>query len=88
MWSNKPEEEIENVKKELEGTDVEKIKEATEKLTQSFYEISEKLYKQANPNQTAEGVDPNTTEASNQDQADNANVYDADYKVEEDGENK
>ncbi|MCI9015681.1 MAG: molecular chaperone DnaK [Clostridia bacterium] len=84
----KVEAEIENVKKELEGTDVEKIKEATEKLTQSFYEISEKLYKQANPNQTAEGVDPNTTEASNQDQADNANVYDADYKVEEDGENK
>ena len=46
----KVETEIDNVKKALEGTDVDKIKEATEKLTQAFYEVSEKLYKQANPN--------------------------------------
>ena len=86
----KVETEIDNVKKALEGTDVDKIKEATEKLTQAFYEVSEKLYKQANPNAGAQGVDPNQTaqdaEASNA--SDNGNVYDADYKVEEDGENK
>ena len=85
----KVETEIDNVKKALEGTDVDKIKEATEKLTQAFYEVSEKLYKQANPNAGAQGADPNQTaqdaEASNA--SDNGNVYDADYKVEEDGEN-
>ena len=45
--------EIENVKKALEGSDVEKIKEATEKLKQVFYSMSEKLYSQANPNGAA-----------------------------------
>ena len=78
----KVETEIENVKKALEGTDVDKIKEATEKLTHAFYEVSEKLYKQANPNA---GVDPNQAGAET---ANDGNVYDADYKVEEDGENK
>ena len=42
----KAETEIENVKKALEGTDVEAIKSATEKLTTIFYSISEKLYSQ------------------------------------------
>ena len=43
----KAETEIENVKKALEGTDIEAIKSATEKLTQVFYSISEKVYSQA-----------------------------------------
>ena len=43
----KVENEIANVKKALEGTNTENIKQATEKLTTAFYEISEKLYKQA-----------------------------------------
>ena len=75
----KVETEIDNTKKALEGTDTEKIKEATEKLTTVFYEISEKLYKNANPNQgaTPEG---DTQDAQNVD----GNVYDADYKVEDD----
>ena len=85
----KVETEIDNVKKALEGTDVDKIKEATEKLTQAFYEVSEKLYKQANPNAGAQEADPNQAAGANQEgTADNGNVYDADYKVEEDGENK
>ncbi|MCI8344513.1 MAG: molecular chaperone DnaK [Clostridia bacterium] len=77
----KAEEEIANVKKALEGTDVEAIKQATEKLTTVFYSISEKLYSQAQgatggagANAGAEG--PKTDE--------NGNVYDADYKVEND----
>ena len=76
----KAEEEIANVKKALEGTDVEAIKQATEKLTTVFYSISEKLYTQAQQanaagaNQGAE--EPKTDE--------NGNVYDADYKVEDD----
>lgn len=83
----KVEAEIDNVKKALEGTDVDKIKEATEKLTSAFYEISEKLYKQANPGAGAEGVDPNAAGADEAQGANDGNVYDADYKVEED-ENK
>ena len=75
--------EIENTKKALETNDTEKIKEATEKLTKVFYEMSEQLYKNANPNAGAEGtegVDPNAGNEAN----DNGNVYDADYKVEDD----
>ncbi len=84
----KVETEIDNVKKALEGTDIDKIKEATEKLTQAFYEISEKLYKQANPNAGAEGVDPSEFTQNAENATNDGNVYDADYKVEEDGENK
>ena len=77
----KVETEIENVKKALEGSDTESIKTATEKLTTVFYELTEKLYKTANPNTdanpNAEAGETNT----------NDNVYDADYKVEEDGDN-
>ena len=72
--------EIDNVKKALEGSDVEKIKEATESLTKVFYSITEKLYSQANPN-GANGTNPGA-EGPKTDE--NGNVYNADYKVEED----
>ena len=75
----KVETEIDNVKKALEGTDTESIKQATEKLTQVFYELSEKLYKQANPNAGA-GANPNP-EGPTEDA--NGNVYNADYDVED-----
>ncbi len=82
----KVETEIENVKKALEGSDTETIKTATEKLTSVFYELTEKLYKTANPNA---GVDPNATAGAEGTEANNdGNVYDADYKVEDDGDNK
>ncbi len=79
----KVETEIANVKKALEGTDADKIKEATEKLTTVFYEISEKLYSQVNPNAGAQdGAQQNAnTENNNGD-----NVYDAEYKVEDDNQ--
>ena len=81
----KIENEIDATKKALESNDTEAIKEATEKLTKVFYEMSEQLYKNANPNagaEGAEGVDPNAGENAGND----GNVYDADYKVED--ENK
>ena len=86
----KVEEEIANVKKALEGTDVETIKQATEKLTTAFYAISEKLYSQAQAQANAAnganaGADANTA-GPNVDE--NGNVYDADYKVEDNGDNK
>ena len=80
----KVETEIENVKKALEGDNVDTIKEATEKLTTVFYEISEKLYSQVNPNA---GANPAGETAGTTQNAD-GNVYDADYKVENDDDKK
>ncbi len=74
----KVETEIENVKKSLEGTNVDEIKDATEKLTKVFYELSEKLYSsQAAANQAQ-------AETADNGEAKEGTVYDADYKVEED----
>ena len=89
----KAETEMENVKKALEGTDVEAIKSATEKLTQVFYSISEKVYAQskgaANAANGATGdaganTDANASGNSEPHADSNGNVYDADYKVDED----
>ena len=75
----KVETEIDNVKKALEGNNIEMIKQATEKLTTVFYEISEKLY---NQNAAAQGqANANTEGTANG----NGTVHDAEYKVEEDG---
>ena len=54
----KAETEIANVKKALEGSDVEAIKSATEKLTTVFYSITEQLYKQTSAGQQAQ-ANPN-----------------------------
>ena len=87
---SKVEAELENLKKTLEGKDTEAIKSATEKLTSVFYEITEKLYKNANPNGAAgagaEGATAGAEEGPKTDE--NGNVYDADYKVEDDNDKK
>ena len=88
---SKVEAELENLKKTLEGKDTEEIKNATEKLTSVFYEITEKLYKNANPNAGATGTNTDagangTAEGPKTDE--NGNVYDADYKVEDDNDKK
>ena len=86
----KVETEIDNTKKALETNDTAKIKEATEKLTKVFYDMSEQLYKNANPNGAqGAGVDPNAANNAQEGTDNNANgndgnVYDADYKVEDD----
>lgn len=74
----KVESEIDNVKKTLEGSNVDAIKDATEKLTKVFYELSEKLYSAQAAANDANPTEENAT--SNND----GNVYDADYKVEDD----
>ena len=80
----KVEEEIANVKKALEGSDTEAIKSATEKLTTAFYSVSEKLY-----NQAREQAGDANTQSEGPQTDENGNVYNADYKVEDDnGENK
>ena len=80
----KAETEIANVKKALEGSDVEAIKSATEKLTTVFYSISEKLYAQTAGAKAAEanGANAETSEGPKTDE--NGNVYNAEYKVDED----
>ncbi len=80
----KAETEIENVKKALEGTDVEAIKSATEKLTQIFYSISEKVYSQAQGAANAAGANNGESNNAEPHTDANGNVYDADYKVDED----
>ncbi len=91
---SKVEAELDNLKKTLEGKDTEAIKAATDKLTSVFYEITEKLYKNANPNGAANGAaganaGADQAGANEGPKADeNGNVYDADYKVEDDNDKK
>ncbi|MGB9780042.1 molecular chaperone DnaK [Caldanaerobacter sp.] len=66
--------EIENVRKALEGTDVEAIKAASEKLSEAFYKVSTRLYQQASAS-----ANPGGSQGTSQ-----GNVYEADYKVEDD----
>ena len=65
----------------MKGTDVEAIKSATEELTKAFYDVSAKLYQQANP-QGAAGADTaaDAGAAGNNGQ----DYYDADYQVVDD----
>ena len=79
----KVETEIEAVKKSLEGNNIEAIKEATDKLTKVFYEISEKLYSQNQAN-GANGANGAEAETAGTTTDENGNVYNADYKVEDD----
>ena len=97
---SKVEAELDNLKKTLEGKDTDAIKAATDKLTSVFYEITEKLYKNANPNGAANGAagtngaeagagaGAGTTGNEGPKTDGNGNVYDADYKVEDDGDKK
>ena len=84
----KAETEIANVKKALEGTDTEAIKAATEKLTTVFYSITEQLYKQTaaanGANNTEDAANTENAETSEPHSDEDGNVYDADYKVEDD----
>lgn len=71
---------LDNLKNALKGTDSAAIKSASEALSQKFYEISSKLY------QTQAGG--NADAGANQQEAPNDHVYDADYKVVDDDDNK
>ncbi|MCR5186759.1 MAG: molecular chaperone DnaK [Clostridia bacterium] len=73
---SKVEAEIENVKKALETNNTEEIEAAKEKLTKSFYELSEKLYKES-------GAQAQGGAGTTSDDVKEGTVYDADYKVED-----
>ncbi|MBQ4630752.1 MAG: molecular chaperone DnaK [Clostridia bacterium] len=76
---------IADVKKALEGTDTEAIKTASDALQQKFYEVSAKIYQQANPQGApgAEGFDPNNM-GGQAGQAGQGGTYDGDYTVVDD----
>jgi len=92
----KIEAEINNVKEALKGTDIDKIKSATEALSQAFYAVSSKIYQQnpgagGGPDTGAGfGSGPDFGGANSGAQGPNQdNVYDADYKVvDDDDKNK
>ncbi|MGI5935303.1 MAG: molecular chaperone DnaK [Oscillospiraceae bacterium] len=73
------------LKSALSGTDANAIKSATESLTQVFYKVSEKLYRQS----SAQNTD-NTSAGSAESSTGGQQYYDADYKVvdEDDKDNK
>ncbi len=78
----KVEEQIENLKSALKGTNVEQIKTATDDLQQSVYKLSEGMYKQAGPDMGQAGPDADTH--TTDDHTKDDNVYDADYEVVDD----
>ena len=81
----KVEAELEATKKALETNNTETIKEATDKLTKVFYELSEKLYSGAGAANQSAGAETTENTTSNEG---GDNVVDADYTVEDDGDNK
>ncbi|MDI3540634.1 MAG: molecular chaperone DnaK [Thermosediminibacterales bacterium] len=72
--ADKVKSEIEKVKKAIEKDDVEEIKKATDDLTKAFYDISSKIYSQAEPQQQAGGGNTENKEKDD-------NVVDADFEV-------
>ena len=81
----KIEAQIADLKKAMEGTDVNMIKTGCEKLTEISYEAFGKIYQQQAAQQGAAGADPNSAQQANQsgDSSDD-NVVDADYEVVDD----
>ena len=76
-------EAIKDLKEKLEGSDVEAIKSATEKLSEALYPIAEKLYAEqaGNGAGAAPGADVNGSAGETKE---DDNVVDADYEVVDD----
>ncbi len=71
---------IADVKKALEGTDTEAIKSATDELQKKFYDVSAKIYQQANP----QGAGPDMNGGAGPDMGGQGGTYDGDYTVVDD----
>jgi molecular chaperone DnaK len=78
----KIEEQIENLKNAIKGTNTEQIKSATEELQQAVYKFSEEMYKNTGSAPGQEGPQAHTSDSNGQAKEDN--VYDADYEVVDD----
>ena len=80
--------EIQTVKKALEGTDIEAIKAASEKLANVSYEVFGKIYQQQASAQGAQGADPGAQAGGAGGAQNEQKVYDADYEVVDDEKDK
>ena len=80
---------LNKLKETLKGSDIEAIKADSEALKQAFYAVAEKMYAQANP-QGAPGADcgGDCNSCGGQTGPNGETVYDADYKVVDDEEQK
>ena len=80
---------LNKLKETLKGSDIEAIKADAEALKQAFYAVAEKMYAQANP-QGAPGADcgADCGSCGSQTGPNGETVYDADYKVVDDEEQK
>jgi molecular chaperone DnaK len=74
--------EIDATKKAIESNDINKIKEATEKLTQVSYEVFGRVYQQ----QAKDGSSPGQEASGKGKKAKDEDVVDADYEVVDDNE--
>ncbi len=70
---------LDALKEALKGDNLDDIKAKQEELTQQFYKVSEELYKAAQAQAAAQGVDPNA-QAGAQGAPNNDGYYDADFK--------
>lgn len=71
------------LKETLKGSDVEAIKQDTEALQTPLYELASEVYKNAGPQESAEGFDPSAA-AGAHDATKGEKVVDAEYKVVDD----
>ena len=78
------EKSIADLKKTIEGGDVEMIKTATESLTEVSYSVFGKVYEQAQQQAGGAGFDPNAQGGYTDPNAGKDNVVDADYEVVDD----
>jgi molecular chaperone DnaK len=76
----KVESEIENLKKQMEGDDVEALKQGIESLTQASHKLAEMMYAQATKEQGAAGAGGAQAEAGAGGKKDDDDVVDADYE--------
>lgn len=83
--------EIENVKKAIESDDIDRIRKATDDLTKAFYDISSRLYSQADTQTqggTNQGFGQNFGYNSSNENKKDEKVFDADYKFVNDDDKK
>jgi molecular chaperone DnaK len=80
---SKVEGKLNELKKALEGDNIEEIKTKTEELTQEFYSISQKMYDQTQGQGAGTG-----TGADGEGHSENDDVVDADFEVMDDDDNK
>lgn len=71
---------IEDLKEKMKGTDLEAIKAATEKVSESFYPIAQRMYQNTGDANAQQGQQQGGQSSSNNDD----NVVDADYEVVDD----